>query len=164
MTATAQDQPALDPLTPNHLAWCLTAAGGSYEWVEVAGQPLGPTDVAIRPRSSALNHMDLWLTRGKPSPPSYPHVAGGDGAGIVIEIGAEVSTVAVGDEVIIDPSIVSADAAQRGYDAPLDRSYRFWASTDGEPMVGVSWCPLATSFGAQPTAHGPNAPRCPWLR
>lgn len=65
MTATAQDQPALDPLTPNHLAWCLTAAGGSYEWVEVAGQPLGPTDVAIRPRSSALNHMDLWLTRGK---------------------------------------------------------------------------------------------------
>ena len=122
MTATAQDQPALDPLTPNHLAWCLTAAGGSYEWVEVAGQPLGPTDVAIRPRSSALNHMDLWLTRGKPSPPSYPHVAGGDGAGIVIEIGAEVSTVAVGDEVIIDPSIVSADAAQRGYDAPLDRS------------------------------------------
>ena len=122
MTATTQDQPALDPLTPNHLAWCLTAAGGSYEWVEVAGQPLGPTDVAIRPRSSALNHMDLWLTRGKPSPPSYPHVAGGDGAGIVIEIGAEVSTAAVGDEVIIDPSIVSADAAQRGYDAPLDRS------------------------------------------
>lgn len=35
--------------------------------------------------------------------------------------------------------------------------YRFWASTDGEPMVGVSWCPLATSFGAQPTAPGPCA-------
>jgi NADPH:quinone reductase-like Zn-dependent oxidoreductase len=39
-----------------------------------------------------------------PRPPSLPHVGGADGAGVVDAVGAEVIGVAVGDEVVIDPS------------------------------------------------------------
>jgi NADPH:quinone reductase-like Zn-dependent oxidoreductase len=63
----------------------------------------GPHDVRVALRASALNHLDLWVARGMPRPPSLPHV-GGDGAGVVDAVGAEVLGIAPGDEVVIDPS------------------------------------------------------------
>ena len=55
-------------------------------------------------RASALNHLDLWVARGMPRPPSLPHVGGADGAGVVEVVGPEVVGIAPGDEVVIDPS------------------------------------------------------------
>ena len=55
-------------------------------------------------RASALNHLDLWVARGLPRPPSLPHVGGADGAGVVESVGTEVAGIATGDEVVIDPS------------------------------------------------------------
>lgn len=55
-------------------------------------------------RASALNHLDLWVARGLPRPPSLPHVGGADGAGVVESVGTEVAGIATGDEVMIDPS------------------------------------------------------------
>ena len=64
----------------------------------------GPGEVRVALRASALNHLDLWVSRGMPAPPSFPHVSGADGAGVVDAIGDDVDGVAVGDEVVIDPS------------------------------------------------------------
>ena len=58
----------------------------------------------VRIVASALNHMDLWVTRGMPKP-RVPHVPGCDGAGIVEEIGSAVVGVAVGDEVVLNPAV-----------------------------------------------------------
>lgn len=61
--------------------------------------------VRIRPRIIALNHLDIWVTHGLPAPPSLPHILGGDGAGVVDAVGPGVEGVAVGDEVVINPSL-----------------------------------------------------------
>ena len=64
----------------------------------------GPGEVRVALRASALNHLDLWVARGMPAPPSFPHVSGADGAGVVDAIGDEVDDLRIGDEVVIDPS------------------------------------------------------------
>jgi NADPH:quinone reductase-like Zn-dependent oxidoreductase len=87
-------------------AWLLHDVTGpeAYAIGEVLAPEPGPGEVRIALRASALNHLDLWVARGLPRPPSLPHVGGADGAGLVDAIGSEVARVAVGDEVMIDPS------------------------------------------------------------
>ena len=84
-------------------------------------------DVRIRVVASALNHMDLWVTRGMPKPP-LPHVPGCDVAGVVEEVGAEVTHVAVGDEVVVNPGVSPVDdivaARQRQPDGSRLRDLR----------------------------------------
>lgn len=56
-------------------------------------------------RIAALNHLDLWVSRGLPAPHHFPHIAGADGAGVVNAVGDGVDWVTVGDEVTINPSV-----------------------------------------------------------
>ncbi|CAB4893866.1 unannotated protein [freshwater metagenome] len=85
-------------------AWILDDSPGSYRWGEVElGEPAAD-EVRLRVVTSALNHMDLWVTRGAPRPP-LPHIPGCDVAGIVCAIGSGVTTVAVGDEVVVNPGV-----------------------------------------------------------
>ena len=76
----------------------------------------------VRPVASALNHMDLWVTKGRPRP-HLPHVPGCDVAGIVESIGAgvsDISAVAVGDEVVINPAVSPLEmVVAHGDDAPM---------------------------------------------
>jgi zinc-binding alcohol dehydrogenase/oxidoreductase len=102
-------------------AWILDESPGSYRWGSIADPELGPDDVAVKPVTSALNHMDLWLTRGQPKP-HLPHVPGCDVAGIVNAVGADVTTSAVGDEVVINPAVSPiAAVVAHGIDSPLAR-------------------------------------------
>lgn len=102
-------------------AWILDESPGSYRWGTIADPELGPDDVAVRPMASALNHMDLWLTRGQPKP-RLPHVPGCDVAGVVSAVGAEVQTASVGDEVVVNPAVSPMAAiVALGIDSPLGR-------------------------------------------
>ena len=56
-------------------------------------------------RIAALNHLDLWVSRGLPAPHHFPHIAGADGAGVVDVVGEEVDWMTIGDEVTINPSV-----------------------------------------------------------
>lgn len=64
----------------------------------------GPGEVVVRIASAALNHLDLWVTRGLPGIP-YPHIQGADGAGVVEELGEGVRGVVAGDKVSINPGL-----------------------------------------------------------
>lgn len=100
-------------------AWVLDESPGEYRFGEVDDPVCGPDDVAVRPVVSALNHMDLWLTQGRPRPPALPHVPGCDVAGVVAAVGERVATVAVGDEVVVNPSVSPLEAVvAHGIDAP----------------------------------------------
>ena len=70
-------------------SWILDESPGSYRFGEIDPPAVGDDDVLIRVVASALNHMDLWVTRGMPKPP-LPHVPGCDVAGVVEAVGAAV--------------------------------------------------------------------------
>ena len=100
-------------------AWCLDESPGTYRWSTLDDPEVGSDDVAVRPVASALNHMDLWLTRGRPRP-RLPHVPGCDVAGVVVEVGDAVQAITVGDEVVINPAVSPLEAVVAlGDDAPL---------------------------------------------
>jgi len=82
--------------------------GGASELVyEDAPRPVaGAGEVVVAVAAVALNHLDLWVRQGIPAyPVSFPHIGGADVAGIVTEMGSGVSSVAVGDRVLITPGI-----------------------------------------------------------
>ena len=65
-----------------------------------------PTDVRVRIRAGALNHLDLFVIDGLPGVTiTPPWIMGGDGAGVIESIGDQVTNVKVGDSVIINPGI-----------------------------------------------------------
>jgi NADPH:quinone reductase-like Zn-dependent oxidoreductase len=65
-----------------------------------------PGDVRIRLKAAALNHLDLWTIRGLPGLSlTFPHILGGDGAGVVDAVGPEVTRVKPGDAVLFNPGI-----------------------------------------------------------
>lgn len=78
--------------------------GGPHKLsLEDISQPdIGPSDVLVKVRSAALNHLDLWLRKGLPGMKlPLPHVGGCEGAGEVAKVGAAVNHVREGDRVYI---------------------------------------------------------------
>lgn len=72
---------------------------------EAADPDAGPGEVVVRLRAAALNHRDLYICRGQYAGIRFPIIPGSDGIGQVAAIGAGVTNVAVGDEVVINPSL-----------------------------------------------------------
>ena len=70
----------------------------------VADPEPGPGEVVVALKAAALNRRDVFVRKGVAKVP-LPLTPGSDGAGIVHKVGAGVSGVAVGDEVIILPSL-----------------------------------------------------------
>src|SRR3954470_5432350 len=85
-------------------AWILDESPGTYRFGEIEAPEPGSGEVRVALRASALNHMDLWVTKGMPKPHT-PHVPGADGAGVIDAVGELVEGVAVGDEVVLNPSV-----------------------------------------------------------
>ena len=88
-------------------AWQLhdTDGPGSYRLDEIDPPHPDPGEVRVELRVAALNHLDLWVSRGLPKPHHFPHIAGGDGAGVVDAVGDGVESIGPGAEVTINPSI-----------------------------------------------------------
>lgn len=107
-------------------AWILDESPGSYRWGSIDLPALERDDVQIRVVASALNHMDLWVTRGMPKPP-LPHVPGCDVAGVVEAVGDGVTSVAVGDEVVVNPGVSPvADIVALGNDSPMGPGFAIY--------------------------------------
>lgn len=69
-------------------------------------EPREPTDVRVRLRTAALNHLDLFTLGGLPGITIVPPwIMGADGFGTVDAIGRAVTDVRVGDAVVINPGI-----------------------------------------------------------
>jgi len=107
-------------------AWVLDESPGSYRWGAIDLPELNRDDVQIRVVASALNHMDLWVTRGMPRPP-LPHVPGCDVAGVVDAVGQDVDGIAVGDEVVVNPGVSPvSDIVALGNDSPMGAGFKIY--------------------------------------
>src|SRR5260221_12782592 len=78
----------------------LTAPGSRLEVVDLTSTALGPREVLVQTKASGLCHSDLSMIQAEVSVLPLPVVMGHEGAGVVLEVGAEVETLRVGDRVI----------------------------------------------------------------
>jgi NADPH:quinone reductase-like Zn-dependent oxidoreductase len=64
------------------------------------------SEVLVRVKACALNHLDLWVRGGLPNVPiPLPHIPGSDVAGEIAKIGVDVTTVRVGQKVLLAPLV-----------------------------------------------------------
>ena len=78
-------------------------ADRKLELVDVAAPPApGAGEVQVRIKAVGLNHLDLWGYRGMAfAKRKLPLVVGVEAAGVVVEVGAGVSSLAAGDPVVM---------------------------------------------------------------
>ena len=128
-------------------AWHLNESPGDYAWGEVPTPEPGPGEVRIEVRASALNHIDLWMTRGMPRPRAFPHVAGSDCAGVIDAVGEGVTDWTIGDEVVMEATVTSQRAIlELGIDNVMDPGMHLlgehcWGG-HGEYVVVPGWHPV----------------------
>lgn len=83
------------------------------ELAEVPDPAVGARDVRVKVHAVALNHLDLWVRMGHPGlKVQLPHITGADVAGTVESVGAEVTDLQPGAEVVVNPGI-SCGACER---------------------------------------------------
>ena len=76
------------------------------QYIDVPEPEPRPNEVLVRVRACALNHLDLWVRDGLPNVPiPLPHIPGSDVAGEIAKIGAEVTTLRVGQKVALAPLV-----------------------------------------------------------
>src|ERR1700691_4134553 len=72
--------------------------------VESAGPKSGEVLVAVR--AAALNHRELWITRGQyPGMVAPPFTLGCDGAGVIEAVGEGVERGLIGQAVVLYPGL-----------------------------------------------------------
>ena len=68
-------------------------------------KPAG-NEVVLNVRSAGLNHLDIWVRKGRLGlKMAMPHILGSDVAGVVLAVGGNVTNVNIGDEVILNPGL-----------------------------------------------------------
>lgn len=86
-----------------------TEAGGPevLQYADMPDPEPGPADVVVDVEATSLNRLDVVQRNGWFQMPgfTYPHIAGMDVAGTVSAVGSNVTDVAVGDRVVVDPSL-----------------------------------------------------------
>lgn len=81
-------------------------APGRFEYREVPTPKPGPGEVTVAVRACGLNRLDLWLEEnGLPIRVELPRTPGGEVAGVVQEIGPDVSGWALGDRVAVQSNL-----------------------------------------------------------
>jgi NADPH:quinone reductase-like Zn-dependent oxidoreductase len=82
------------------------------KYMDVPEPVIRPNEVLVRVKACALNHLDLWVRGGIPGVPiPLPHIPGSDVSGEIAQIGAEVSTVRVGQKVVLAPGVTCGKCA-----------------------------------------------------
>lgn len=91
-------------------------------------------EVRVKVKAVALNHLDVWVRKGWPGLKlPLPHVLGSDVAGVIDALGSEVTDLAVGAEVVVNPGL-SCGACEKclAGDDVLCRKYQII----GEDLAG----------------------------
>lgn len=83
----------------------------SWSLEEVPDPAPGPREVLIRVEAVGLCGTDLHVLDGEFAPTRYPIIPGHETSGLVEAVGEQVSEVAVGDRVSVDPTLTCGECA-----------------------------------------------------
>lgn len=78
---------------------------GSFELVELPDPECAPDEVIVQVATCGVCGTDRAIFRGA-APASWPVVLGHEFSGVVVEVGSEVTELAVGDRIAADPNVV----------------------------------------------------------
>ncbi len=82
------------------------------KYEDVPKPSIRPGEVLVCVKACALNHLDLWVRRGIPGVPiPLPHIPGSDVSGEIAQIGPDVTTVRVGQKVVLAPGVTCGKCA-----------------------------------------------------
>ncbi len=126
---------------------------------------LRQNDVLVRVRACALNHLDLWVRGGLPGVAiPLPHIPGSDVAGEVVKIGADVSTVQVGQKCCWAPGVTCGKCAAclSGNDNRCREFTNLGYKIDGGCAEFVR-CPEVNCMAYPENLDGWRRPRCRWF-
>lgn len=148
------------------------------QWKEVQDPKPKAQEVVVEVKAAGCNYNDVWARQGKPLQVALPHIFGSDFAGIVREVGSEVTRVKVGDEVLNHCGIPAMGALEGqehmiwGFDnAPMEGSHAqlakihednvlpkpknvTWEEAASLPLVLVTvWRQLVTRGGIRPNDY-----------
>lgn len=104
------------------------------EYADVLTPTPGPGEAVVRVKACSLNHLDLWIRQGIPAYQiTLPHISGCDVAGVVEQVGADVTAVQPGARVFAAPglSCFRCGWCRRGEDNLCETYGIFGAKTDG---------------------------------
>jgi alcohol dehydrogenase len=117
------------------------------QYTDIPDPQPGPYEVLIQVKAAGANFNDVWARRGMPGMKViFPHVSGSDVAGVVAELGSEVSgsgfgssPLQVGDEVVVHPGLScrTCDFCVTGQEF-FCRQFRIWGFQSGPNDGGHS--------------------------
>lgn len=82
------------------------------QYTEAADPVILANEVLVRVKACALNYLDLWVRRGlRGINIPLPHIPGSDIAGEIAQVGANVTTVKVGQKVVLIPGVTCGKCA-----------------------------------------------------
>lgn len=92
----------------------------------------GTSEVLVRVRAAALNHVDLWARTAYPIA-AFPHILGTDAAGEIVELGHGVEQLHIGDRVVVYPGLTCGhcDACLAGEESACVEFGIFGVKSDG---------------------------------
>ncbi|HSS25955.1 MAG TPA: alcohol dehydrogenase catalytic domain-containing protein, partial [Mycobacterium sp.] len=120
---------------------------------ELALRPLGNNEVRVQLRASGVCHSDLSLRDGS-IPTLLPSTLGHEGAGIVAEVGDEVTTVSPGDHVVLTWNVPcrSCPHCLRGEAQLCDHGYdHAYGAPYAESAAGAVWPGMGVGSLAEQT-------------
>jgi S-(hydroxymethyl)mycothiol dehydrogenase len=131
---------------------------------ELTVEPPGPREVLVRVEACGLCHSDLQVVETKGVGTRFPILLGHEGAGVVEEVGGDVTSVAPGDRVVIAwrapcgecPQCRRGDA--RRCSSQLRAKRRLHRAADGSLLTPVLRC---GTFADQAVVHEACAVKVP---
>src|SRR5215831_15393793 len=133
----------------------------SVEMIDLEGPKAG--EVLVELKATGICHTDEYTLSGKDSEGLFPCILGHEGAGVVVEVGPGVSSLAVGDHVIplytpecrqceycLNPktNLCQAIRSTQGQGLMPDGTSRF--SHRGKPLLHYMGCSTFSNFTVLP--------------
>ncbi len=84
---------------PQAVAYAIDSPTGRFEKTTITRREPGPTEVLFDIKYAGICHSDIHTARGEWGPARYPLVPGHELAGVVRQVGSQVTKFAVGDKV-----------------------------------------------------------------
>ncbi|KEJ88701.1 alcohol dehydrogenase catalytic domain-containing protein [Sulfitobacter donghicola] len=153
-------------------------AKNNVQFTDLPDPQAGAGEVVIQVKASGICHTDFEVLKDNYGTGAFPVVPGHEYAGVVVEVGAGVNTVTVGDRVAVDPNLEcgTCRACGRGWAHLCENLGAYGVTTHGgfaelsvvkasavHPIGKMSYLQAALAEPMGCVLNGIDAVHAPWM-